>query len=276
MEPITDPQDPRLDEVRDLRREPGRRRESSLDWFVIEGVLALGRAAASGHDLRSVVVTEARLDAVRALALPEGTPLHLVERDCLDRATGFRAHRGVLASATRPLPRSSQGVLDDARRVVFCEAVNDLENLGSIFRAAAALAFDAVLLDPRCADPLYRRCVRVSLGWSTALPFAVAESSTCALEELGDRGLRTVALTPSAGAVPVDEAANRGLLDDPVAVMVGAEGAGLDAGTLELAGHRVAVPMATGVDSLNVATALAVVASFAAARRGWDGARAPG
>jgi tRNA G18 (ribose-2'-O)-methylase SpoU len=269
MEVIRDPQDPRLDDVRDLRHGPRRRREAHLEWFVIEGTLALERAVAAGHRLRSVVMTEARRGAVEALHLPESTTCHVVERRCLDEATGFRAHRGVLASAERPLPIGLAEVLDGASRVVFAEAISDLENLGALFRVAAALGIEALVLDGRCADPLYRRCVRVSLGWSTALSWARVPDSSTALDAFDDGGFNTVALTPADGAEAVDTALAKGLLDDPLVLMVGAEGQGLEPGTLARAAHRVRVPMHGAVDSLNVATALAVVASFAASGRSW-------
>jgi tRNA G18 (ribose-2'-O)-methylase SpoU len=269
MEIIRDPQDPRLDDVRDLRHGPRRRREAHLDWFVIEGTLALERAVAAGHRLRSVVTTEARRPAVEALGLPEHTTCHVVERRCLDEATGFRAHRGVLASAERPAPSDLREVLAGASRVVFAEAISDLENLGALFRVAAALGLQAVVLDGRCADPLYRRCVRVSLGWSTSLPWARVPESSTALDAFDEAGFSTVALTPAGGAEAVDAASAGGMLADPLVLMVGAEGPGLEPGTLDRAAHRVRVPMSGAVDSLNVATALAVVASFAASGRGW-------
>jgi tRNA G18 (ribose-2'-O)-methylase SpoU len=270
MEVIRDPGDPRLDDIRDLRRGPGRRRESTLDWFVIEGILALERAVEAGHAIRGVVVTEARRAAVAALGLAEDVRCHVVDPNCLDEVTGFHAHRGVLASAQRPAPKSVAQVLSDARRIIFAEGLSDVENLGSLFRVAAAMGFDAVVLDPSCADPLYRRCVRVSLGWSTAVPWARASSTHQALGSFESHGLRTVALTPSPQAEAVDAALADGILDDPLALMVGAEGPGLADATMVAAQHRVRIPMAGGVDSLNVATALAVVAAFAASAREWQ------
>lgn len=240
-----------------------------MDWFVIEGTLALERVAAAGHRVRRVVTTEARRPAVDALGLPEDVPCVLVEPRCLDEATGFRAHRGVLASADRPAPTPLSEALAGRARVVFAEAISDVENLGALFRIAAGMGFHAVVLDPRCADPLYRRCVRVSLGWSAALPWARAQSSAGALEAFAAHGLRTVALTPAPTAVAVDTALSSGALSDPLVLMVGAERAGLEPATLEAAVDRVRIPMAGEVDSLNVATALAVVAAFAASGRGW-------
>jgi len=270
---LEDPEDPRFDDYRDLRRPrgAGRRREGDLDHVVIEGHLALDRAARGPLRLRSVLVTPAREASLHAqLAdLPRGVEVHVAERDVLAAVTGFDAHRGVLASADRPPPADPAHLLAAHRRVVVLEGLTDLENVGAVFRVAAALGLGAVLLDDRGADPLYRRCVRVSLGWSTVIPHARLGPLPEGLGLLRASGHRTVALTPAAGSMPVDEAAASGALDDPVALLVGAEGPGLTEAALAAAGHRVSVPMAPGVDSLNAATALAVVASFAAARRGW-------
>jgi len=270
---ITDPADERLADYRDLRAvEGGRRRESATGHFVIEGELALQRALRGPRPLRSVLLTPGRAASLTDLraALPAGVAVYVAEREVLAQLTGYDVHRGVLASAERgPLPHPAD-LLAGCRRVAVVEAVNDLENLGAVFRVAAALGLDAVLLDDRCADPLYRRCVRVSLGWSTVVPHARLGPLPAGLGTLRDAGMRALALTPGPDAVAVDAAAASGLLDDPVALLVGAEGPGLEPATIAAADHAVAVPMAPGVDSLNVATALAVVASFAAARRGWE------
>lgn len=271
--PIDDPTDPRLADYRSLRPpDAAPRSERDQDTVVIEGHLALLRAMEGPLRLRSVVMTPQRAGSLQSLrsAIPAGVPVYVVKRGTLRELTGFDVHRGVLASADRPEPSDPAEVLCSHRRLVFLEGLGDLENLGAVFRVAAALGFGAVLTDDRCADPLYRRCVRVSLGWSTVLPHARFTSSRAALRALHSAGVRTVALTPSPGTVPVDQAASRGLLDDPVALLVGSEGSGLTAEALEVAEHRVSIPMARGVDSLNAATALAVVASFAAAARGWS------
>lgn len=188
----------------------------------------------------------------------------------LAEVAGFDVHRGVLASAERPPAADPAEVLSRHRRMVLLEGLTDLENVGAAFRVAAALGIGAVLLDDRCADPLYRRCVRVSLGWSTVVPHARFPSTTAALDAGGVIGVRSVALTPAPDAVPVDRAAVEGLFDEPVLLLVGSEGSGLAPSTIEAADHRVCIPMAVGVDSLNAATALAVVASFASAARGWN------
>jgi tRNA G18 (ribose-2'-O)-methylase SpoU len=157
-----------------------------------------------------------------------------------------------------------------ATRLAVVEGVGDHENLGALFRTAAALGVGGVLLDDQCADPLYRRSVRVSLGWSLHVPWCRVGPLPHVLGQLGDAGFTTVALTPSTGAVDVDAAAGAGVLDGKVALLLGAEGPGLSDETLAVATHRVRVPMAGDVDSLNVATAFGVVAAFAAARAGWE------
>lgn len=272
MQLVDDPDDPRLADYRLLTDAAARRvvelGGASHGIFVVEGPIALEQLLRSGLRMRSVVLTPARARSFEAH--PELTcPVHVVERDVLAAVTGYDVHRGLLASAERPTPITTGALLDGARRVLVAEGVNDNENIGSLFRNAAALGVDAVLLDAACADPLYRRSIRVSSGWSMRIPFARADDGTDLLDELRRQGLRSVALTPARGALDVDLAAAEGVLDDPVAFVVGAEGPGLSASTLEACDALVRVPMSDEVDSLNVATSFAVVAAFAAARRRW-------
>jgi tRNA G18 (ribose-2'-O)-methylase SpoU len=271
---VADPADERLADYRDLTDAAARRAvESGRDGCcIVEGVVALDRVLGAGVELRSVLVTPTRADTLGDLLdrVPGDVPVLVAERDVLARVAGYDVHRGVLASARRgPLPEPA-AVLAASRRVVVCEGLNDHENLGSLFRNAAGTAMDAVLLDERSADPLYRRSIRVSLGWAAVLPHARIGALPGSFAVLRDAGFRVVALTPAAGAVPVDEAAATGLLDDRVALVVGAEGPGLSRGALDGADALVRVPMAAGTDSFNVATSLAVVGAFAAARRRWS------
>jgi tRNA G18 (ribose-2'-O)-methylase SpoU len=169
---------------------------------------------------------------------------------------GFHLNRGVLAVADRAAPPDVAALLRRARLVAVLEGVNDHENLGALFRNAAALGVDAVLLGPRCSDPLYRRSVRVSMGHVLRVPFAELPGSwPASLDIVRAAGLRVAALTPAAEAQPLATAA---LAGQRVAVLLGAEGPGLTAEALAAADLRVRIPMATGVDSLNVATAAAV------------------
>ncbi len=271
---VEDPEDPRLADYRHLNDATARRAvlEGADPCVVVEGVLALERVLAGGPPLRSVLVTPPRAASLAELlgSVPEAVPVLVAGREVLRDVAGFDVHRGVLASASRPEVPEPAALLRRARRVVVGEALNDHENLGALFRNAAATGVDAVLLDDRSADPWYRRAVRVSLGWAAVLPHARLGPLPAGYDVLRDHGFRVVALTPSAGAVAVDRAADAGLLDDRVALVVGAEGPGLTEAAISGADERVRVPMPEGVDSLNVATALAVVASFAAARRGWS------
>lgn len=269
---IDDPDDPRLDDYRHLTDAAARRviEQGGAEHgiFLVEGPVALQQLLRSGLRVRSVVLSPSRARSLEVDPTP-ACPVHVVERDVLSAVTGYDVHRGVLASAERPAPVAPAELLDGARRVLVAEAVSDNENIGSLFRNAAALGVQAVLLDAACADPLYRRSVRVSSGWSMRIPFARTETVGDLLEELHRHGVRSVALTPGEHARDVDRAAADGLLDDPVAFVVGAEGPGLSDATLGACDALVRVPMAHGVDSLNVATSFAVVASFAAARRRW-------
>ena len=174
----------------------------------------------------------------------------------LQQITGFHVHRGVLASFhRRPLPEP-EALLRTATRIAICEDVNNHTNLGAIFRAAAGLGIDAVLLSPSCADPLYRRSVRVSMGEVFAVPYARLAPWPTALEQVRRAGFTLLALTPASDAVPLQALAAAHRVRP--ALMVGAEGAGLSSAALAVSDVRVAIPMRRGVDSLNVAAAAAV------------------
>jgi tRNA G18 (ribose-2'-O)-methylase SpoU len=275
METIDRADDPRLADYRHLTDAAARRdleRDDGHGVFVVEGVLALEQLLQSDHPVRSVLLSTSRAASLGELVErieTTGTPLYVAERPVLARVTGYDVHRGVLAVAQRrPWPDVAP-TLSGARRIVVLEGLNDHENLGSVYRNAAALGLDAVLLDPRCADPLYRRSIRVSAGWAMRVPTTRLPALPEGLARVHATGFRTLALTPDSAAVPVDAAAEQGLLDDPVALVLGAEGPGLSAATLAACDERVCIPMHGSVDSLNVATSLAVVAAFAAARRDW-------
>lgn len=181
--------------------------------------------------------------------------------EIVEEITGFPFHRGVLAIARRRPPADAADLAARASTVVVAEGVNDHENIGSLFRNAAAFGAGAVLLDPSCCDPLYRRSVRVSMGHVLAVPFATLQPWPGSLGELGRAGFTVVALTPS-GDTPLELAADRyARKAEKIAVVVGSEDRGLSAGALELADVLVRIPMAEGVDSLNVATAAAIALS---------------
>jgi tRNA G18 (ribose-2'-O)-methylase SpoU len=173
------------------------------------------------------------------------------------QVVGFHLNRGVLAAASRPPELTVADLLRDARTVAVLEGVNDHENLGSVFRNAAGLDVDAVVFGAGCADPLYRRAVRVSMGHALLVPFARAESWPSDLTLLRDNGFRIVAMTPSPAASSLADAMSE-LRDERVAILVGAEGPGLTETAMRASDVRVRIPMSRGTDSLNVATAAAL------------------
>lgn len=213
--------------------------------MIVEGLLSVEQLATSGLRVRSVLVTPAKRDRLPTVDAPV-----LVAEPAILRATvGFDLHRGVVAAADRPPRNDPEVLLDGATRVLVIERVNDLENLGALFRAARAFNCDAVLLDPETADPLGRRPVRVSMGHVLHVPFARLDRWPDALELVKHAGLTLVALTPGGG--PLE-------LPPRTALVVGAEGPGLSPAALAAADRLAGIAMAPGVDSLNVATAAAI------------------
>ncbi len=177
--------------------------------------------------------------------------------DVMAQVIGFHLNRGLLGAARRPPPLEVADVLDGARTVAVLEGVNDHENLGAIFRNAAGLGVDAVIFGPGCADPLYRRAVRVSMGHVLHVPFAQTETWPAELNNLRDNGFRVLALTPEPAATSLADAMAR-LRDERVAILVGAEGPGLSARAMRASDVKVRIPMSRNTDSLNVATAAAL------------------
>jgi tRNA G18 (ribose-2'-O)-methylase SpoU len=256
---VTDPHDPRVADFRNLiagDRAPGTPRGTGP--VIVEGVPAVQRLLASPYRVRAVFGVPGR---VAALDLPEGVPAYEADKWLLSEVIGFRLTRGVLASADRRPPADLDDLLAGPdpgapRRLAVLEALNDAENLGSIARSAVALGVDGLLLDPRCADPLYRRAVRVSMGHVLALPFAVLDDWPGGLARLHKAGYLTVALTPAADAVDLRSIDPRA--QPRTAVLLGAEGPGLTPEAQAAARVRARIPMRTGVDSLGVAAAAAV------------------
>ena len=261
-----DPADPRLADFRDLSRADRRPdRPGGRGLVLAEGTVVVRRLLASPYPPRAVLGVSRRVADLAedaATGAPSDLPAYVTDADAMARVVGFHLNRGVLASADRPPPPDPATLLAGARRVLVLEGVNDHENLGSLFRNAAALGVDAVLVGPGCADPLYRRSVRVSMGHVLRVPFAVVEWPA-AVAALRAEGLVLAALTPGGTATGWADVA--GL--ERVAVMVGAEGPGLSDEALALADVRLRIPMVAGVDSLNVATA-AAIALHALAPRG--------
>jgi tRNA G18 (ribose-2'-O)-methylase SpoU len=241
--------------------------EREAGIFTVEGWLSLEALAASPYAVRSALV--ASQHAARAETLvPPDVPIYAVPESALEQVTGVHFHRGVLGVAERPAPSSPGEVLSVARRVLVLEGVNDHENLGSLFRNAAAFGVDGVLLDPTTADPLYRRVTRVSLGHVLRVPFARAEREVwpTILHQLRDGGVSVLALTPAPDAEPIGAVV--GHVPERVAVLVGAEGPGLSDGAMQAADRRVRIPMTSGTDSVNVATAAAIALAALYERQG--------
>lgn len=256
--PVADLDDPRLADYAHLRA-PSRRMalERERGIFTVEGRLSIEALLESRYAVRSLFVAEEHVARVATLVRTEA-PIFTMPAKAMEAVTGVHFHRGVLAVAERPELPSVAEVVADARRVLVLEAVNDHENIGSLFRNAAAFGVDAVILDPRSTDPLYRRSTRVSLGHVLRVPFArVSDDSWPAvIGELRTGGFLAVALTPAAGAEPLGKVV--AAAPAKVALLVGAEGPGLTADALDAADRRVWIPMEPGVDSVNVATAAAI------------------
>ncbi|WP_327047398.1 RNA methyltransferase [Microbispora sp. NBC_01189] len=256
--PVEDAADARLaDYVRlrdvDLRRSV----ESERGLFVAEGEKVIRRAIGAGHPVRSVLTTAKWLDALADVV--GGTTVYLVSDEVMEGVTGFPVHRGALAAMERTELPSVGALLTDAERILVLEDLVDHGNVGAIFRCAAALGVGAIVLSPRCADPLYRRAVKVSMGAVFAIPYARMIDWHGGLAEVRAAGFRLLALTPDQSAVPLDEAP----LSGRVALMLGSEGDGLSSHWLREADQPVCIPMSPramdlGVDSLNVVAAAAV------------------
>ena len=261
---ITDPADPRLADYRDLRDVSLRKHvEAEHGLFLAEGEKVVRRAVAAGFRPRSFLMAPRWLDGLADELASSDAPCYVLPEALIEQVTGFHVHRGALASLERlPLP-SVESVLEGARSVLVLEDIVDHTNVGAIFRSGAAMGFDAVLLAPRCADPLYRRSIKVAMGAVFALPWTRLPSWPDALTSLSAQGFTTVALTLAPDAVAIEDAV-AGL--DRVALVLGSEGHGLSPQWERTADRRAIIPMAPGIDSLNVAAASAV-ACYVTARR---------
>ena len=254
---IEDPADPRLDDYVGLTdMELRKRSEPARGLFIAEGDKVIRRALDSGHPMRSILLSDKWLPLMTPVIEQAGATAFIAEPAVLEQVTGFHVHRGALAAmARKPLPDPA-AVLDGARRIVVLEGVNNHTNIGAIFRGAAALGMDAVLLAPDCADPLYRRSVRVSMGTVFAIPWTKLDPWPQSLGLLAEHGYRRIALTPAPEAVDLREL--RLAKDEKAALFLGSEGDGLSDRAFATCDLKVRIPMAAGVDSLNVAAAAAV------------------
>ena len=254
---VTDPEDPRLDDFRDLNSTDRRPDLPSGKGLVIaEGVLVVQRMLMSRFTPRALLGTDRRLTELSTDLDGVAAPYYRVAADVMADVVGFHLNRGVLAAASRPPELSVPQVLESARTIAVLEGVNDHENLGSIFRNAAGLDVDAIVFGSGCADPLYRRAVRVSMGHALLVPYAWA-AWPGDLEMLRDNGFRLLAMTPDPAASILADAMTD-VADQRLAVLVGAEGPGLSERAMRASDMRVRIPMSRGTDSLNVATAAAL------------------
>ena len=257
---IADPADPRLGDYAALTDAALRKRyEHQHGVLIAEGPNPVRELLASRYPVRSLLVAERRLASLDELLAERDRsrlPVYVVPQEVLEEVVRFRLHQGVRACGERlPLP-TAEDLVAGARRVLVLEGLNDHENLGTLFRTARAFAIDVVLLGPGCADPLYRRSVRVSMGHVLHVPFARTGPIGPALEHLRAVGCTVLALTPEPSAVDLDEAA--GLRAGPLALLLGAEGPGLTPEAVAGADRAVRIPITGAVDSLNVAAAGAI------------------
>jgi tRNA G18 (ribose-2'-O)-methylase SpoU len=266
---VEDAADPRLADYVGLRDVDLRKSmEGRRGLFLAEGEKVIRRAVAAGYPIRSVLTTAKWLDQLADVI--DGATVYVVSDAVMEKIAGFKVHRGALASMERrKLPSVSEilaspiqaapGRPTTPRRILVLEDLVDHGNVGAVFRCAAALGVDAVILSPRCADPLYRRSVKVSMGAVFAVPYARMADWHGGLAEIRTAGFRLLAPTPDQSAVPLD----RVTLGDRVALMLGSEGDGLSSHWLHEADQAVCIPMspaamALGVDSLNVVAAAAI------------------
>ncbi|NCD19906.1 MAG: RNA methyltransferase [Actinobacteria bacterium] len=275
---LSDPDDPRVVEYTNLTDVALRTRvEPERGVYIAESSAVMRRAVAAGHRPRSFLMAPRWLESVadvlqQAGGAPDGgeLPVYVAPEELLRGVTGFHLHRGALASMDRPVLPDVAALLAGARggagarRVVVLEDIVDHTNVGAVVRSAAALGVDAVLVTPRCADPLYRRAVRVSMGTIFQVPWTRIGPWPDGIDLLRSLGFTVAALALGEGSIPLDELAARA--PERLALVLGTEGDGLAARTIARADLSVTIPMAGGVDSLNVAAAGAV--AFWATRLG--------
>ncbi|HEY7171529.1 MAG TPA: RNA methyltransferase [Vicinamibacterales bacterium] len=257
---VDDPADPRL---ADYARLSDAELLRARQLFVAEGRLVVERVIADpAFNLRSVLLSEAAHRALQPLLarLAAATPIYVIAAGDFLPLTGFNIHRGCLALVERPPARSAAALAQGARTLVVLEAVTNADNVGGVFRNAAAFQGDGVLLSPTCCDPLYRKAVRTSMAATLQVPFARLEAWPGELSMLKASGFTLVALTPRGGSTTLDEF-SAGPRPGRIAILVGTEGAGLSAAAEAIADHRVRIPISNRVDSLNLAVATGIALS---------------
>jgi tRNA G18 (ribose-2'-O)-methylase SpoU len=247
--------DPALAEYRALRDVTLRKSlEAEHGLFIAEGEKVIRRAFAAGYVVRSMLMSPRWVESLADVVETTNAPVYVADEALLESVTGFHVHRGALAAFQRRALPSVESVLAGARRVLVLEDVNDHTNVGAIFRNAAAFGMDAVLISPRCADPLYRRSIKVAMGAVFSVPWTRIDDWNSGPDLLRDAGFQVLALTPAADAMDIGAA----VLGERVALLLGSEGHGLSSRWMKAADERVHIPMSGAVDSLNVAVASAI------------------
>lgn len=252
MIPIASLDDERVAEYR-LVTTPAALARAGL--FVAEGRFVVARLLAGRrHHVRSLLVTPTAIAALHREGIETGAvPVWVAEPPVMNAIVGFDIHRGCLALAERPRALSfARSSLTHAARLLVLEGVNNPDNVGGLFRSAAAFGADGVVLGPGCGDPLYRKAIRTSMAATLQVPYAVADDWPGTLTAMRDAGVRVLALTPSQSATPLDDL---GAAGPRVALLLGAEGEGLSDAAVAAADESVRIPIAAAVDSLNVTVA---------------------
>ncbi len=276
IEPISDAADPRVDVYRNQKdawlraaHYPGGDGTSGTGYadglFMAEGELVLDHLLASHYEPESLLITPTRWEGLgdetrsAVMALPKSVPVYIARREVMCEICGFDIHRGVLAAARRGADRDPIAIANMARTLVVLEDLTNHDNVGSIFRSAAAIGGMnrvGVLLSPRCCDPLYRKSVRVSMGLALRVPFATITDWPAGLRAISAHGYETWALTPAEGAADITAA--RAAPGRRVALLVGSEGPGLTDHAISACDRRVRIPIVPGVDSLNAGVSAAI------------------
>jgi tRNA G18 (ribose-2'-O)-methylase SpoU len=260
IERIDDPADPRLADYRDLKDAALRLRQG---LFIAESREVVRRLLGGARfRTRSVLLTPPGLEGLRGLleAADPAVRILLTRQDIVRAVVGYNFHQGCVAIGERGTEASRHELLDPAGRrlVLALEDITNPDNIGGIFRNARAFGADGVVLSAACADPLYRKAIRVSIGGSLTVPFARLGDWHGDLPRLREAGYTVIALTPRAGAIDIGELGATRPVPERVALLLGAEGEGLSASTRRAADLEARIPMAPGVDSLNVATACGI------------------
>lgn len=260
--------DSRLDEYRSLTDTALRSiREPAGGLYIAESTKVIERAIRAGHAPRSVLVQARRLDGIRDLVAAFDIPVYVVPDDVAEAVTGFAVHRGAIASMHRPTLPTVAATLGDVAhragdvpvtraRIAILEGLADHTNVGALFRSAAALGVDAILISPDCSDPFYRRAVRVSMGTVFQVPWTRIPEWPAGIHELQDAGFVVAGMTLGKGAIALEDLVAED--HDRLALVFGTEGHGITPATDAILDRRVTIPMMGGVDSLNVAAASAV------------------